>query len=148
MSDALRYTMEQLIEFSGNHLVMVVAFFFILALLIWNLITDPGSKGGVDAVGATELINREDALVIDVRPMNDFSQGHIVGARNIPMNGFKNQLGQLEKHKERTIVVNCRSGNQSQMACKLLREAGFSKVFNLRGGMMGWQSANLPVTRK
>jgi rhodanese-related sulfurtransferase len=140
--------MEQLIEFAGNHTLMVAAFFFILALLIWNLVTDPGSKGAVDATGATGLINREDALVIDVRPMADFGKGHIVDAINIPMNGFKNQLGQLEKHKNRTIVVSCRSGNQSQMACKILRQAGFEKVFNLRGGMMGWQSASLPVTRK
>jgi rhodanese-related sulfurtransferase len=140
--------MEQLIEFIGNHPLLVAAFFFILALVIWNLIADPGSKGSVDATGATTLINREDALVIDVRPMADFNQGHIVGAKNIPINGFKNQLGQLEKHKDHTIVVSCRSGNQSQSACKILRDAGFSKVFNLRGGMMGWQSASLPMTRK
>ena len=117
-------------------------------MLAWNLITDPGSKGAVDAAGATVLINREDALVIDVRPMADFNQGHIVGAKNIPINGFKNQLGQLDKYKDRTIVVRCRSGSQSQGACKTLRDAGFSKVFNLRGGIMGWQSASLPVTRK
>ena len=140
--------MEQLIEFAGHHLVMVAAFLVILSLLAWNLITDPGSKGAVDAAGATVLINREDALVIDVRPAADYSQGHIVGAKSIPIDGFKNQLGQLEKHKDRSIVVCCRSGNQSQTACKALRDAGFSKVFNLRGGMMGWQSANLPVTRK
>jgi rhodanese-related sulfurtransferase len=140
--------MEQLIEFTGNHLVLVAAFFVILAMLTWNLITNPAAKGAVDAAGATNLINHEDALVIDVRPMADYNNGHIVGAKNIPMNGFKNQLAQLEKDKGRTIVVNCRSGNQSQAACKILRDAGFTKVFNLRGGMMGWQSANLPVTRK
>jgi len=140
--------MEQLLAFSGNHLMLVSAFLVILALLIWNLISDPGSKGAVDASGAVELINREDALVIDVRPTADFDQGHIVGARNMPMNNFKNQLGQLDKHKDRTVVVGCRSGNQSQMACKILRGAGFSKVYNLRGGMMGWQSANLPMARK
>lgn len=140
--------MEQLIEFAGNHTFMVAAFLVILTLLIWNLVADPGGKGAVDAVGATALINREDALVVDVRPMADFGKGHIVGAKNIPLNSLKDQLGQLEKHKDRTIVVSCRSGNQSQAACKMLRNAGFSKVFNLRGGMMGWQSANLPVTRK
>lgn len=140
--------MQQLIEFAGNHLVLVAAFIVILALLAWNLIANPAGKGSVDAVGATAMINREDALVIDVRPMADFGQGHIVGAKNIPMNGFKNQLGQLEKHKDRPIVVSCRSGNQSQGACKILRDAGFSKVYNLRGGIMGWQAANLPVTRK
>ncbi len=140
--------MDQLIEFAGNHLLLVTAFIVILALLTWNLIANPGGKGSVDASGATNMINRENALVIDVRPMADFNKGHIVDAMNIPMNGFKNQLGQLEKHKDRPIVVNCRSGNQSQAACKTLRDAGFEKVYNLRGGIMGWQAANLPVTRK
>lgn len=140
--------MEQLIEFAGNHLVMVSAFLVILTLIAWNLISDPGSKGAVDAIGATALINREDALVIDVRPMADYAQGHIVGAKNIPGSSLKDQLSQLEKYKDRTIVVNCRSGSTSQAACKTLREAGFSKVFNLRGGIMGWQNASLPVTRK
>jgi rhodanese-related sulfurtransferase len=140
--------MEQLIEFAGNHTFMVAAFLVILTLLIWNLVADPSSKGAVDAAGATALINREDALVLDVRPMADFGKGHIVGAKNIPLNSLKDQLGQLQKHKDRTIVVSCRSGSQSQAACKMLRGAGFSKVFNLRGGMMGWQSANLPVARK
>lgn len=140
--------MDQLIEFAGNHLLLVSAFLVILALLAWNLIANPGSKGSVDPLGATNLINREDALVVDVRPMADYNKGHIVGAVNIPVNGFKKQIGQLEKHKSRPIVVNCRSGNQSQIACKTLRDEGFEKVYNLRGGIMGWQAANLPVTRK
>lgn len=140
--------MDQLIEFAGNHTLLVTAFLVILALTVWNLVANPGAKGSVDAVGATQMINREDALVIDVRPMADYNKGHIVDAMNVPLNGLKNQLGQLEKHKQRPIIVNCRSGNQSQLACKQLREAGFEKVYNLRGGIMGWQAANLPVTRK
>jgi rhodanese-related sulfurtransferase len=57
-------------------------------------------------------------------------------------------LGQLERHKERPIIVNCRSGATSQIACKELRKGGFEQVYNLRGGIMAWQSANLPVRRK
>ena len=64
------------------------------------------------------------------------------------MNGFENQLKPLEKHKSRPIVVACRSGAQSATACRILRKHGFEKVHNLRGGVLAWQSANLPLTRK
>ena len=87
-------------------------------------------------------------MVVDVRPMNEFADGHILHSLNIPMNGFGKQLGQLEKYRNRPIIVSCRSGAQSSAACKQLRKAGFDQVYNLRGGIMAWQSANLPVSRK
>ena len=138
---------EQYIEFASNHIVLVSAFVVISALLIHNL-TLGAPKGQIDPQGATELINREDAVVVDVRPVADFSQGHILHSVNIPMNGFKNQIQQLKKHQDRPIIVSCRSGAQSAQACTQLRKAGFEKVYNLRGGILAWQNASLPVTRK
>ena len=139
---------HQLVEFASNHALLVAAFFAILAMLAWNLITDPGAKGSVDPVGATELINHQDAVILDVRPMADFQKGHIVNAINIPMNGLKKQLQQLERYKDRPIVVSCRSGAQSSVAVKLLKKHGFERAVNLRGGILAWQNANLPVTRR
>ncbi|OOZ37171.1 rhodanese-like domain-containing protein [Solemya velesiana gill symbiont] len=139
--------MQQLIEFAGNHLILVVALVVVLFLLIQNLIASSG-KFSVQPSGATELINREDAVVVDVRPMNDFSSGHIINAINIPSNSLKNQLGQLEKDKDKPIIVACRSGAQSNAACKVLRKEGFEKVYNLHGGMLAWENAKLPISRK
>jgi rhodanese-related sulfurtransferase len=118
----------------------------ILALLAHNLLT--GGKGSLDPAAATDLINHRDALVVDVRPVADFAKGHIINAVNIPMNGFKNQTGVLQKYKDRPIVVNCRSGSQSSAACQQLRKEGFNEVYNLKGGILAWQSANLPLTRR
>lgn len=140
--------MEQLVEFAGNHVLLVSAFFVILAALTWNLVVDPGGKDAVDPVQATELINHQDAVVVDVRSMAEFKDGHIINAINIPLNGFKNQIGQLEKYKNRPIVACCRSGSRSGMAVRALRQAGFEKVHNLRGGMLAWESASLPVKRR
>lgn len=140
--------MDQIIEFAGNHLGLVIALVVILTLLIQNLVSGGGGRDSVDPARATELINHDDAVVVDVRPMADFNQGHIIGAINIPSNGFANQLKQLERHKAKPIIVSCRSGAQSAQACATLRKAGFEKVHNLRGGILAWQSANLPVTRK
>lgn len=136
----------QILEFVTNHWPLVMALVVILALLAHNLLV--GDKGSVDPGGATALINHENAVVVDVRPAADFAKGHIINAMNLPMNGFAKQIGTLEKHRDHPIVVNCRSGAQSAQACALLRKQGFTKVHNLRGGLLAWQSANLPVTRK
>ena len=137
---------QQLIDFIGNHWVLFAALGVILALLAHNLIV--GGKGSVDPSDATELINHRDALVVDVRPTADFSKGHIINAVNIPMNGLKNQLGRLDKYKQKPVIVACRSGAQSASAGKQLRNAGFEKVYDLKGGIMAWQSASLPISRK
>ncbi|MBK1702469.1 rhodanese-like domain-containing protein [Thiococcus pfennigii] len=135
-----------ILEFVGNNWLLVLAFVVLAGLLIQNLIA--GNKGSVDPVEATDLINHKDAVVVDVRSAADFAKGHIINAINIPFNGFKNQLATLNKHKERPIIVNCRSGSQSALACRELRKAGFADVHNLRGGLMAWQNAGLPLTRK
>jgi rhodanese-related sulfurtransferase len=138
--------LAQLIEFITNHWLLFLALVVILALLVHNLAV--GGKGSVEPLAATDLINRRDALVVDVRPAADFAKGHIINAMNIPMNGFKNQIGVLQKHKDKPILVSCRSGAQSTGACKELRKEGFSEVYNLRGGLLAWENANLPLTRK
>lgn len=138
--------LAQLVEFVGNHWFLFLALAVILGLLTHNLMV--GSKGNVDPLRATEMMNRQDALVIDVRPAADFAKGHILNALNIPINGFKNQLATLSKHKGKPIIVSCRSGSQSAMACGILRKDGFPDVYNLSGGIMAWESANLPLTRK
>jgi rhodanese-related sulfurtransferase len=137
---------SQLIEFVGNHWYLFVALAAISGLLIHNIVV--GDRGSVEPLAATDLMNHRDAAVIDVRPAADFAKGHIINAINVPMNGFKNQMGALAKLKGRPIVVNCRSGAQSAAACKVLLKEGFEEVYNLKGGILAWQAANLPLTRK
>jgi len=139
--------MEQLVEFAGNNILLVMVFLALLAALVWNIVTDPGGKNAVNPAQATELINHDDAVVVDVRSMAEFNSGHIINAVNVPLNGFKNQMGQLEKYKGRPVIACCRSGSRSAMAVRMLRKAGFEKAQNLRGGMLAWESANLPVKR-
>ena len=137
---------SQLFEFVVHNWYLFVALVVILGLLIHNLIV--GERGNVEPLGATEMINHKDATVIDVRSAADFAAGHIVNAVNIPMNGFKNQLAVLGKYKGKPIIVNCKSGGQSGAACEHLRKQGFEEVYNLKGGILAWQAANLPLSRK
>jgi rhodanese-related sulfurtransferase len=137
---------QQLVEFVVNHWVLFVALAVVLALLAYSFLV--GGKGSVDPVAATDLINRRDAVVVDVRPAADFAKGHIINSLNIPMNGFEKQIGTLHKHRDKPVLVSCRSGSQSSAACRRLRKEGFQEVYNLRGGVLAWESANLPLTRK
>ena len=140
--------MEQYVEFATNHLVLVSAWVIVASALLWNLIANPGGKFNIDPVEATAKINHDDAVVVDVRSMKEFQDGHIINSMNIPLNGFGNNIKQLEKHKSKPIIAVCRSGSRSQSACSSLRKAGFENVFNLRGGIMAWESASLPVKRR
>mgnify|MGYP001819275304 FL=1 len=139
---------QQLLEFAGNHTLLVAAFMAVLTALIWNLATDPGGKNAVDPLTATAMINHDDAIVLDVRSMAEFKDGHIVNAINIPLNGLGNNVKQIEKHRDKPIVTVCRSGSRSGSACAILRKHGFENVKNLRGGMLAWENSSLPVKRK
>lgn len=139
--------MEQFAEFVSNHLFLSLTFVIVLTLLVRSLISGDGGKFSVTPARATEMINRENAIVVDVRSEADFKKGHIINAINIPAGQMANQLNKLNKYKNKPIVVSCRSGSTSQLSCKQLRSGGFEQVFNLQGGILAWESANLPVAR-
>ena len=139
--------MEQFTEFVTNHLLLVLTFVGLAAALIWNIFFDPVNKSAVTPLQSTALINHEDAVVLDVRSIAEYKKGHIVNAVNVPLNGLAKQLQTLEKYRNKPIIVACKSGSRSGMAVKMLMKKGFEKVHNLRGGMMAWESAGLPVKR-
>jgi len=100
-----------------------------------------------DTTQAVQLINHQDALILDVREANEFAAGHIANARHIPLGQLATGLKPLEKHKDKTIVVNCQSGTRSAMACGVLRKNGFTQVYNLKGGIKAWEQAGLPTVK-
>lgn len=140
--------MEQLTVFYGNHILLVSSFIAVTGILIWQYVGDAGNKNAVDVLTATDLINHQNAVIIDVRSSAEYKQGHIINAINVPLNGLKNQLKPLEKHKAKPVVVSCRSGSRSALACRLLSAAGFENVHNLRGGMLAWENASMPIRKK
>ncbi len=138
--------MEQFNEFVINQFPLFLALAVILGLLLHNLWAGFSNKGAIDPARVTELINREDALVVDTRSMNDYAKGHIINAINIPHNGFKEQLHQL-KDKTQPIIVVCNTGMTSSGICKILRENEFENVYELKGGMASWMGVNLPISK-
>lgn len=135
-------------KFVWNNIWLVLAALISAAILIWPLVNRRIS--GVPEVGALEavqLLNRKDAVLIDVREPAEFSAGHAPGARNIPLAQLGTRIGELEKFKNRPAVVICQSGSRSHAATALLRKAGFGEVVVLAGGIGAWQQANMPVEK-
>ncbi len=141
--------MEQLIEFAGNHLFLVGAFVVVLTLVIKAEYEHQlGRANQIDPTAAIRLMNNDDAVVLDVREAADFNNGHINNAKNIPLSSLKSQLDSLVKDKNKPVLAYCRSGNVSGKASRILKSSGFSNVHNLAGGILSWQEANLPLTKK
>jgi rhodanese-related sulfurtransferase len=116
-------------------------------MLIWPMIAG-GTVAHLTTAEATLLMNREDALVLDVRETGEWGSGHIHGARHITLGQLGNRMSEIEKFKDKPIIVICASGNRSSSACGQLKKAGFDKVYSLDGGISAWVGANLPLTTK
>jgi rhodanese-related sulfurtransferase len=101
----------------------------------------------VGVVEAVQLINRQDAAVLDVREPGEFKSGHIPNARNIPVGVLGERTKELEKLKAKPVLLTCASGNRSATAAGSLRKAGFEQVYALAGGMGAWQQAGMPVEK-
>ena len=141
--------MEQLIEFATRHWELSLAFLVTVGMLVHNLFGEKRSSyQSVDPVEAINLINHKDALFIDVRSDRERTGGHVLNSTHIPVNALKGRIHELEKHKNRHVIVGCRSGHRSSHACGQLRKNGFEHVYNLRGGMLAWQDAHLPTSKK
>lgn len=140
--------MERIPEFIGNHLFLVTLFVSLLILLSWNLFGS--SVSGIRQITPAELVrlmNREEAVVLDIRSPEEFNKGHILDAVNLPAQEIEGRKEELVDYKERTLVVYCNLGNTSTRIGRLLKLDGFGKVYGLKGGIQAWQGGNLPLTR-
>lgn len=137
--------MGQLLEFVGNHPVLVGLFVTLLVLFLVN----EGRRGGrsVSAQELVNLVNRENAVIVDLRDRKEFEAGHVVDAINIPFSTLESRSGELEKYRDRPIVAVDRMGQHAGAAGTLLRKAGFENVLRLSGGMAEWRNGNMPVVR-
>ena len=116
------------------------------AMLVWPLLRR-GGGASVNTLEATQMINRQDALVLDVREQADYAQSHILNSRGLPLSQIEARAGDIEKFKDKPVIVYCATGNRSNSAAAALRKRGFSNVVNLSGGFLAWQQAGLPVQK-
>ena len=138
--------MDRLFEFVVNHYILVSLFVaFLVAILILE-----SRRGGakISAQGAVTLINKDEAVVVDIRDRKEFGEGRITGSVNIPLNSLKSRVAELNKFKDKQIIVADKMGQHSAMAVKQLNAEGFSNVVRLNGGIADWKASNLPLVKK
>lgn len=133
-------------EFLQQNILLVALAVFSGIALVWPVLRPPGAKS-VSPNEATMLINREDAVILDVRETAEFANGHLPEAKNVPLSKLKERTAEIERYKERPLIVCCASGTRSASACGELKKLGFTKLFNLAGGVDAWKSAGLPLKK-
>jgi rhodanese-related sulfurtransferase len=117
-------------------------------MLLWPLVARVWRVGNeVGTFEAVQLINRRDALVLDVRDSGEYSAGHIGNAKHIPEGQLGERMKELEKYKSRPVLVSCRTGTRAPVVSGMLRKRGFSEAFALKGGIAAWQQASLPLEK-
>jgi len=140
--------MGDLVTFLLDHYILTSAFIVLLVMLIVGELK--GRVLGYKEVVVNEavrLINHEDALVIDAREEGLYKSGHIVNALNIPVGLMDSKLGELESHRDKPIILVCRTGQVAARGCVELSRKEFKNLFKLRGGMLSWTDAGMPTVK-
>lgn len=133
-------------EFINQNIMLIAIAAFSGAALLWQFFQGSGGAE-VNPAEATLLINRQDALVIDVREPDEFAAGHLPEARNIPVGKLADRVNEIEKYKDKPVILCCASGVRSGKACDELKKLGFASLHSLSGGIDSWRQAGLPIKK-
>lgn len=133
--------------FKNNVLLIGLVLGSGIMLLLPSLKKGAGGVPNLSAIEAVALINRDNAIVLDVRSEAEYASGHIVDAKHIPLDALAERLNELKKYQNKPILVNCQRGMRSAKACDILRKAEFTQLNNLQGGLDAWLAAKLPIVK-
>ncbi len=117
------------------------------SILLYGTLAKRGGARSVSTLEATQMINRNNAMVLDVRSAEEFTSGSIINARNVPLEAIKERIAELARFKNRPLIVVCASGQRGARAVTQLIAEGFAEVFNLAGGLGAWKEAGLPLAK-
>lgn len=141
--------MDRLIEFATNHLLLVGGFVAVLLFLIWTeLQRRVSGLQELSPAQAVPWMNDGETVIVDISPVADFNRGHIVNARNLQPSRLAKPDAEIEKLKDKKLLVVCRTGQTAMSAAANLRKMGAGEVAVLKGGMAAWRSDQFPVTTK
>lgn len=141
-------TLEELLAFASRHAYLSLALVGLTLAIVYTEVARlfRGYKA-LRPAALTALINRDNALVIDLSSSSEFEKGHIPGSRNVAPSQFDPENAQLVAAKALPVVAVCRTGQASADAAKRLKKAGFEHVYWLDGGIAAWQQADLPLVK-
>ena len=134
---------DLIFQFLGEQWILVAALATTLGMLILHETRKAGPALSISE--AVQLVNNEEGVFLDIRDAGDYARGHITDALHIPAATLAKRAGELEKFREKPVVVVCKMGQSAGPATKSLRAQGFSRAQKLSGGMMEWDAQKLPV---
>ena len=115
-------------------------------MLAWPMVRG-ANAGSLTAQGAVQLINRERAVVVDVREPEEFAAGHVTGAKNVPLNQLEQKLPAAVKNKSLPLLLVCATGARAQRAVATAKKLGYELAQAVAGGLKSWKDANLPLEK-
>jgi rhodanese-related sulfurtransferase len=136
----------KLIEFVTANWMLILIALSSGGMLAWPLIRGSGA-GTLTAQGAVQLINRERAVLVDVREPEEFAAGHMIGAKNVPLNQLDEKLASTVKNKTVPLLLVCATGARAQRAVAMAKKLGYEQAQAVAGGLKAWKDANLPVEK-
>ncbi|QOY62835.1 rhodanese-like domain-containing protein [Lysobacter sp. H21R4] len=141
-------TLEELLAFAQRHPLLSLALVGITVALVFTEIAQLfRGYAGLRPAELVALMNRDNALVIDLSPSSDFEKGHIAGSKSVQPSQFDPESKQLAAAKALPVIVVCRTGMTAGASAKRLKKAGFEKVYVLEGGIQAWRQADLPLVK-
>jgi len=141
--------MDPYISFIAEHWMLSSAFGVIVLLLLGNeLRVRSFGVAGVSPQQLVDLLNHQEAVVVDTRSSQRFDLGHILGAMNIPAENMLSSLKTLNKYKNKPIILVWGTGAESPKVSKILKANGFTVLYHLSGGMDAWYAQGLPVVKR
>jgi len=136
----------KLIEFVTANWMLILIALSSGGMLAWPLVRGAGG-GALTAQGAVHLINRERAVLVDVREPEEFATGHMIGAKNVPLNQLEEKLTGAVKNKNVPLLLVCATGARAQRAVAMAKKLGYEQAQAVAGGLKAWKDANLPVEK-
>jgi rhodanese-related sulfurtransferase len=141
--------MPQIIEFIGNHPLLFIAFFATLGMLVYTeYMRFTTSNTALSPYDATQKMNAGNSVFLDVRDESEYKAGHLLNARSMPVGKLAERMHEIEKFKDKEIVVYCDNGMRTTRAVSKLKKSGFTGLHTLAGGLVAWEKANLPTVSK
>jgi rhodanese-related sulfurtransferase len=135
-------------QFVQSNWMLILVLVISGGMLLWPLVGRRfSSVQELGALGATQLINRQNAVVLDLRDSKEYTQGHVPNALNIPLSELGARGGELNKLSGRPLIAYCDRGNRSRSASSALSKLGFAEVYTLKGGVRAWAEAGLPLIK-
>ena len=136
------------LSFIQNNWLLILVMLVSGGMLLWPLIQRQLSPmREIGALQATQLLNRNNALMLDVRETAEYEGGRVPNAVHLPLSQLAGRSSELKKFKGRPVVAYCDRGSRSRAAAAKLAKLGFAEVYSLRGGLKAWTEAGLPLEK-